>query len=683
MPTIPAPTMATLASVSVRGTASPATALRGSAGRQRLPLVVVAPLGLLAGEGEGGYRLHGKTRREEPERVGRFIAGGRAPCGDPGPAVAPLATAHAGAGESLERPRLIGARRNALPKRSRRDRLAAADRDLVADEAGEVRRRGEERPEGMLKPPGAVPTPAGASPERLERGRKGAAEVARGGESGEGAFGKGRVRSAHASPVARHEDPGKGSLRLVVPDNLEASPAGVPAMLAAEEPRELGRGMEAVAHAHRVHVEGPLAPRFDVAVRVDPGEDGSPHPFVVVFDPDEDVPMEHRNAPACKGRAVADPPYDEFRRVAERGKHRPRPDNGRRRRLGHRHDFDPSRRKLARHLEVERPVAGDEHPRARGDPIGASQGLGCARRHDPGKGPAGNRMRPLVRPGGDDELTRADTARAAADEDLDFRRCRVRIVASAGPTDRVGAPHRGGADDLHPRGPHPLDEVGPGRELPIPRAVRGKAMARGELLEVLPARLVPLVEDGHGHAGPGGGFGCGKPGRTGPDDEEDPLRLRHPVRGGRDEGRHPVRRDGRPVVAMGGNRHSVPHPRHARPLPRAPVHRHQALVADPHAAEDAARAPVARPSKRGNPRRGEGCRHRLPLDRRNRPALEVDRDRRTLRDDSRRPQAKGIRGEVVHQVFLARRSTGPSGSREAGRRSSHAEATAPPLPPRC
>ena len=432
-----------------------------SAGRQRLPLVVVAPFGLLAGEGEGRYRLHRKTRREEPVRVGRFIAGGRAPRGDSRPAVAPLAASHPGAGEALERPRLVGARRNARPKRFRRDRFAATDRDLVADEAGKVRRCREERPESVLKPPGAVPPPAGAPPERLERGREGTAEVARGGESGEGAFRKGRVRSAHSRSIAGHEYAGEGGLRVVVPDDREAPHIGVPAMLAAEEPRELGRGMEAVSHAHRVHVEGPLAPRFDVAVRVDPGEDGSPHPFVVVFDPDEDVPMEHRNAPARKGRAVADPPYDEFRRVAERGKHRPRPDNGRRRRLGHRHDFDPSRRKLARHLEVERPVAGDEHPRARGDPIGASQGLGCARRHDPGKGPAGNRMRPLVRPGGDDELTRADTARAAADEDLDFRRCRVRIVASAGPTDRVGAPHRGGADDLHPRGPHPLDEVGP------------------------------------------------------------------------------------------------------------------------------------------------------------------------------------------------------------------------------
>ena len=378
--------------------------------------------------------------------------------------------------------------------------------------------------------------------------------------------------------------------------------------------------------------------------------------------------MEHRNAPACKGRAVADPPYDEFRRVAERGEHRPRPDNGRRRGLGHRHDLDPARRKLARHLEVERPVAGDEHPRARGDPIGASQGLGRARRHDPGKGPAGNGMRPLVRPGGDDELTRAETARAAGGEDLDFRRCRVRIVASAGPADRVGAPHRGGADDLHPRGPHPLDEVGPGRELPIARAGRGEAVTRGELLEVLPARMRPFVEYGREHPCPGGGLGRGETRRTCADDDEIPARFRPPVRRRRNEGGRLAGGNGRRVFSMDVNLHAIAHAGHARPLRPAPVHRHQALVADPHAAEDPARVARPRRSKRGNARRGQGRGHRLPFDGRHRSAFEVDRDGRSRRNDSRGSKAKGAHGVASHRGLTVHRSAGGTGpDRRTGR----------------
>ena len=304
------------------------------------------------------------------------------------------------------------------------------------------------------------------------------------------------------------------------------------------------------------------------------------------------------------------------------------------------------------------------------DPVGTRQRLGRPSGHDAGKRPAGDRMRPLVRPGGDDELARADPARAPVHDHLHFRRRGPRAAARAGAPLRVGAPHGGGAQDLRPRGPHPLDEVGAGCELPIARPGPGEAMARGELLEVLPAGMRPLIENRREHPGAGGRFGRREPGRSRTDDEEVALDVRNPVRGGRNEGRHPDRRDGRRVVAMGGDRHSVPHRGHARPLPGARVHRHQALVADPHAAEDAARVAAPGPAKRGDAGRGERGGHRFPLDGRDRPALEVDGDGRPGRNDPRGSQAKGFRGEAAHLEMFVRHSISPS-----ERRSSHVKTT--------
>ena len=170
------------------------------------------------------------------------------------------------------------------------------------------------------------------------------------------------MRSAHPAPVAGHEYPGKRGLAPVVPDDGEASRPGVEAMLAAEQPGELGRGMEAVAHAHRVHVEHVLASRNDVASRVDAGENRSLHAFVTPLDPHEDVPVEHWDAAAYEGREVPEAPSDEARGVAKRGQHRLGAGGGRGGGFRDRHHRDASRRELARHLEVERPIAGDEYP---------------------------------------------------------------------------------------------------------------------------------------------------------------------------------------------------------------------------------------------------------------------------------------------------------------------------------
>ena len=639
---------------------------------ERLALVVVTPLRHLASEGKGGYRLHGEPRGEEKGRIGRLAAGRRAPRGDPRPAVPSLAAAHAGPREALERPRLVGAGRDARAKRPRRDRLAAAHRHLVAGEAGEVARRREERPERVLKAAGAGARPKRPPRDRLELRRKRAAEAAGGGEPGEGSLGEGRVRSAHRAPVAGHEYPGKRGLAPVVPDDGEASRPGVEAMLAAEQPGELGRGMEAVAHAHRVHIEHALASRNDIASRVDAGENRSLHVFVTPLDPHEDVPVEHRDAAAYEGREVPEAPSDELGRTAKRGECRPRPGGRRGGGFRNRRHLDASRGELARHLEVERPIAGDEHPFPRRDPVGAGEGLGRPGGHDPGEGPAGNRMRPLVSPGGNDELARADAARAPVREDFDLRRQgrRARRSACLVPA-RTGAPHRGRAHDLHPRGPDPVDEAGPGSELPVARSKPGESVARGELLEVLPARLRPLVEDGREHAGPGGGLGRGEAGRTGPDDDEVPVRFGAPARRGRqrrrDEGGRLRSGAGRFVVAVCGDRHAVARVGHARPLRRKAVHRHEALEADPHAAEDAARIAAARTAKRGDARRGEGGGQRLALDRRHRPPLELDRDGRSAGDDAAGTQAKVVRMEAAHRILLVRRSTGPS-----ERRSSHA-----------
>ena len=262
-------------------------------------------------------------------------------------------------------------------------------------------------------------------------------------------------------------------------------------------------------------------------------------------------------------------------------------------------------------------------------------------------------MRPLVSPGGNDELARAEAARAPVREDFDLRRQgrRARRSARLVPA-RTGAPHRGRAYDLHPGGPDPVDEAGPGSELPIAPPAPDKSVARGELLEVLPARLRPLVEDGREHAGPGGGLGRGEAGRTGPDDDEVPVRFRPRVRRGRPRRRNEGDRlrsgAGRFVVSVGGDRHAVAHAGHARPLRRKAVHRHEALEADPHAAEDAARIAAARTAKRGDAGRGEGGGHRLPLDRRHRPPLEVDGNCAAVPDDSGCLEAKGGRDRFHH-----------------------------------
>ena len=127
-----------------------------------------------------------------------------------------------------------------------RDRSTPAPTDsqrqiatVVADEIGELARRREERPERGLEPPGAVPFAARASRECLEVRGDWPAEVPRGRNSGEGSLGEGRVRSAHAPTVAGNEYAGEGRLRLVAADDRKAPRVGVPAMLAAEEPREL------------------------------------------------------------------------------------------------------------------------------------------------------------------------------------------------------------------------------------------------------------------------------------------------------------------------------------------------------------------------------------------------------------------------------------------------------------
>ena len=261
----------------------------------------------------------------------------------------------------------------------------------------------------------------------------------------------------------------------------------VPAVVAAKEPGELGRGMEAVAGAHRVHVEGPLASRDGVSARVDAGEDGSPHPLVVVaLDPNENVPVEHRNAAAREGGAIRDSLPDEPRSVAKRGKGRagPGPPAAEPSPLPPSTSTPPAASSHA-HLEVERPVAGDEHPRAPGPTRYARARVWAAPVvMTPGSAQPGYRMRPFVGPGGDDELARAVSGvRSPVHDDLHFRRRSVRARPPAPSPTR--SPSR---ETLHtvaeltistPAARTRSMRVGPARELPIARPGRGEAVARG------------------------------------------------------------------------------------------------------------------------------------------------------------------------------------------------------------
>ena len=102
--------------------------------------------------------------------------------------------------------------------------------------------------------------------------------------------------------------------------------------------------------------------------------------------------------------------------------------------IGFQHPDDAPARpdQLRRHGDLQRARAGHEDPAARQDALPADQRLRRARRDDAGKRPPGKRHRPLVRPGGEDQL------RGGEDLGPPLREDRHASVGEGPPDQRLG-----------------------------------------------------------------------------------------------------------------------------------------------------------------------------------------------------------------------------------------------------
>ena len=328
------------------------------------------------------------------------------------------------------------------------------------------------------------------------------------------------------------------------------------------------------------------------------------------------MPVEDRYAVARELAQVPQAVADQVRSVRSGEERRPgtqQPRPGRR--FGDRGDVDAAACQLAGDLEVERSVAGDEDAGARRHAVGTHQRLGGARRHDPRQRPPGHRVRSLVGPGRDDNLAREVTNGPAVAHDADIEPVHVRIGERA--------PHRCPAHDLHAGPPYPVDEGAAVRVLTVRDTGIRKVVARRELLVILPAGLRALVEDGDPRPGAGRRLRRGEPARTGPDHEHAVGRVL--------DDRCRKRRERRECIVGRGRRcrtrqdsHPLGDLRHARALARPSVDPHQAVEADAHPAEHAARLAPIVGAQRADSGRGERRRHRLALERRHRPCGEEE-----------------------------------------------------------
>ena len=296
---------------------------------------------------------------------------------------------------------------------------------------------------------------------------------------------------------------------------------------------------------------------------------------------------------------------------------------------------------LAGDLQVERPVPRHHDPPPRQHAVAAQQGLRGARGHHAGQGPARHRQRPLEGPGRHDQLPWPDRAAALAvvHQDRERQRCR--------PDRAVHHRHAGGA--------HARDQPPPRREL---RIVERLGERRQRLLEVLAARGRPLVDQHDLDAGLRGNRGGGQ--AAGPGADHQQLRREgRPfgrVRDARvpavvEPGREALRADGQRPVDLG----------HAGALVRPAVDLDQAVLADAHAAEQAAWRATAGRAQGGDAGRRQGRGQGLAAPGGQRAAVEGDRDRLAGRDPARaRPHRPAS--------CRARRARAPAGGPSASGR---------------
>ena len=263
-------------------------------------------------------------------------------------------------------------------------------------------------------------------------------------------------------------------------------------------------------------------------------------------------------------------------------------EGGQRRRGGHWRDLDDrgdvgaAAQQLACHLEVERAVSGQENALAGEAPIASPQGLRRTGGHHARQGPTRHRRHPFIGAGGDDQPLGIEAANACRPQ------CR-----SAPPAE--GAPDFDTGPDVDAETARLVEQARSLLMLGVGR--RRPAFLDRDLLEILAARHRALVEHRHAGAGKARGNRCGKARRPAANDQDlepllgngvDKFRLGSGF-GARQNAPEDLAADRHRPIELG----------HAGALARPAIDLDQAVLADPHAAEDPPRrsGPVRRKSR--------------------------------------------------------------------------------------
>ncbi len=149
-----------------------------------------------------------------------------------------------------------------------------------------------------------------------------------------------------------------------------------------------------------------------------PGRQLCPQAALDLFDARQHMAMAERNVSprefAPIAPALAQQIWRARRHVGQRGQ---RMQPGCRRQFGDGQDLRPGARQLDGHLQVQRPVAGDQQALSRQHAITAQQGLGRPGGHDAGQCPARHRQAALIGARRDDQaLWPAEDAGAAIED---------------------------------------------------------------------------------------------------------------------------------------------------------------------------------------------------------------------------------------------------------------------------
>ena len=584
---------------------------------------------------------------------GRLGAGPR----DRGAAVTPLAPSHPRPGGALEHTGVAAAALGEPADRAGGHALAPTEHRVGGRQVVERRRR-EQAPQRALEreAAGELPACADAASPRLFGAEM--PETPRGLHSGERALSEGDPRPADPAAVARHQHPGTRCGAVLVPPRREAGERARPVVVAAaEEARQLVRGREAVAEADRVDLPGPLRARHGPAGAVDAGED-RPLRRPRTLDPHQGhvrTAASRRDAQARAGCA-ARRGRGRVRARRRGARRRPRDGPGRDAASATATTSTPPRTssqatwRLSGPLPATRTRAPGATRYARTSVCAAPVVITPGSVH-PGTGWAFSQAPVAI-----DDLTRVESKRPSVPDDADLEPVPGRIGERA--------PHRGSAQDLDTRPPDPFDQRPPVRILAVRGPGAGEAVTRRELLVELSAGLRPLVEHGDLRPGTSGGLGGGETARPRADDEHPVRRVHHHrIRAGGERGRAAAGRRG--DAPLGLDPHAVHDLRHACALARPPVDPYEAVEADPHPAEDPARCAPVVGAKPAHTRRGQRRRHRLALEGGHRTALEGDLDRGSAADESARLQACGRHARSVPIGMRGRPGRPPGISRPA------------------